>query len=160
VQESDTIGEIAFDYHRAARPWKKHLRDNPNRRGRYIYTGDLGRADGDGNIFIVGQKSTFIKVRGNRVEPAEVEAVLRSHPAVQEAFVYPLDRGLPSEAVAAVVVGYSISEIDLLRYCAQKLDGYKCPRKIEIRLSLPRNAQGKLARKLLEDQIATHNREA
>jgi long-chain acyl-CoA synthetase len=155
LQDADTIGEIAFDYTRAARPWKKYLRQNPNRHGRYIYTGDLGRADGQGNVFVVGQKSTFIKVRGNRVEPAEVEAVLRSHPAVQEAFVYPLDRGMPSEAVAAVVVGFSISEVDLLRYCAQHLDGYKCPRKIEIRPSLPRNPQGKLARKLLEDEIAS-----
>lgn len=154
VQNADTIGEIAFDYTRAVRPWKKYLRQNPNRRGRYIYTGDLGRADAKGNVFVVGQKSTFIKVRGNRVEPAEVESVLRSHGAVQEAFVYPMDRGMPSEAVAAIVVGEAVSEVDLLRYCAQQLDGYKCPRKIEIRATLPRNPQGKLARKLLEDEIA------
>jgi long-chain acyl-CoA synthetase len=153
IQKPDMIGEIAFDYSRSAKRWKKYLKDNPNRRGRYIYTGDLGRSDRDGNVFIVGQKSTFIKVRGNRVEPAEVEAVLRSHSAVQEAFVYPVDRGLPGEAVAAVVVGHSITESDLVRHCAQKLDGYKCPRKIEIRSSLPRNAQGKLARKLLEDEV-------
>jgi long-chain acyl-CoA synthetase len=155
IQKPDAIGEIAFDYARAAKRWKKYLKNNPNRRGRYIYTGDLGRADEQGNVFVVGQKSAFIKVRGNRVEPAEVEAVLRSHPAVQEAFAYPLDRGMSSEAVAAVVVGDSVLEGDLLRYCAQKLDGYKCPRKIEVRRSLPRNSQGKLARKLLEDEIAS-----
>jgi long-chain acyl-CoA synthetase len=152
--EPGSIGEIAFDYTRATRPWKKYLRENPNRRGRYLLTGDLGRADENGNVFVVGRKSSFIKVRGNRVEPAEVEAVLRSHPAVQEAFVYPTDRGKPSEAVGAIVCTEGVSELDLLRHCAQRLDGYKCPRTIEFRTSLPRNSHGKLARSLLEEEIA------
>lgn len=153
-QKTNTIGELAFDYTRTARRWKKYLRDNPNRRGRYIHTGDLGRADEQGNVFIVGQKSKFIKVRGNRVEPAEVEAVLRTHPAVQEAFVYGIDRGLPTEAVAAVVSGEGVGEVELLRHCARRLDGYKCPRTIEVRPTLPRNTQGKLARAILEEEVA------
>lgn len=152
--QANAIGEIAFDYDRTARPWKKFLRENPNRRGRYVCTGDLGRTDERGNVFIVGQRSKFIKVRGNRVEPAEVEAVLRAHPAVREAFVYGIDRGRPTEAVAAIVSGESANELELLRHCARRLDGYKCPRKIEVRASLPRNAQGKLARTVLEEEVA------
>ena len=154
---AETIGEIVFDYHRVASPWKKYLKDNPSRRGRYIYTGDLGRMDTDGNVFIVGRKSPFIKVRGNRVEPAEVEAVLRSHPAVQEAFVYPVARGRPNEAVGALVIGKAIKIVDLLRYCAERLDGYKCPRKIAFRKSLPRTPHGKLARRVLNDELANEN---
>jgi long-chain acyl-CoA synthetase len=153
-QGTETIGELAFDYHRVARPWKRYLKDNPNRRGRYIFTGDLGRMDTDGNVFIVGRKSAFIKVRGNRVEPAEVEAVLRSHPDVQEVFVYPVARGRPNETVGALVVGKAIKVVDLLRFCAERLEGYKCPRKIAFRKSLPRTPHGKLARSVLNDELA------
>ena len=152
---ADTIGEIAFDYNRIARPWKKYLRQNPNRKGRYILTGDLGRMDGHGNVFIVGRKSPFIKVHGNRVERAEVEGVLRSHPAVQEAFVYSTNPGKPDEAVGALVVAKSVTAGDLIRHCAERLDGYKCPRKILIRSALPRTPHGKLARSVLEKEIAS-----
>jgi len=154
VQEPGTIGEIAFDYGEVARPWKKYLKENPNRRGRYIYTGDLGRTDAQGNVFIVGRKSPFIKVHGNRVEPAEVEAVLRSHPAVEDAFVYSRNPGKPDEAAAAIVVSQSVDPVELIRYCAQHLDGYKCPRKITVHTDLPRTPHGKLARKLIENKIA------
>jgi len=150
----ERVGELVFDYSRVARPWKKYLKENPNRRRRYIYTGDLGRMDRDGNVFIVGRKSPFIKVRGNRVEPAEVEAVLRSHPNVQEAYVYGIARGKPDEAVGALVEAKAVTTVDLLRYCAQRLDGYKCPRRISIRSSLPRTAHGKLARSILDDELA------
>ena len=153
IREAGVIGEIAFDYRRAARPWKKYLRHNPNRRGRYIYTGDLGRTDAQGNVFVVGRKSPFIKVRGNRVEPAEVEAVLRSHPDVQEAFVYAINRGKPDEEVAAVVVGKNVKGVDLIRHCAQRLDGYKCPRRVLVRGSLPRTEHGKVARSVLEEEL-------
>lgn len=153
-QPAGIIGEIAFDYDRVARSWKKYLKDNPNRRGRYIYTGDLGRTDKDGNVYIVGRKSPFIKVRGNRVEPAEVESVLRSHPAVQEAFVFAIHRGEPNEAVGAVVLAPGADEAELLRHCARRMDGYKCPRKILLRSALPRTAHGKVTRSVLEEEMA------
>jgi hypothetical protein len=50
AQKSGEIGEIVFDYTNVARPWKKYLRANPNRRGRYIFTGDLGKTDAQGNV--------------------------------------------------------------------------------------------------------------
>jgi long-chain acyl-CoA synthetase len=154
VQEAGRIGEIAFDYKNAARPWKKYLRPNPNRRGRYIFTGDLGKTDAQGNVFIVGRKSPFIKVHGNRVEPAEVEAVLRAHPEVEDALVYSINPGKPDEAVGALVLARSIDTSELLRHCAQRLDGYKCPRKITVHADLPRTPHGKLARKMIEDAVA------
>ena len=153
-QAPDSIGEIAFDYRGISPSWRKYLRNNPNRRGRYIYTGDLGRTDNDGNVYIVGRKSPFIKVHGNRVEPAEVEAVLRAHPAVQEAFVFGINRGKPDETVGALVVAPGIQEVDLIRHCAQRLDGYKCPRRIVFREAVPRTAHGKIARSALEQEIA------
>jgi long-chain acyl-CoA synthetase len=151
--EKGEIGELAFDFNQLARPWKKYLKANPNRRGRYIYTGDLGHTDNAGNVFVVGRKSPFIKVRGNRVEPAEVEGELRSHPAVKEAFVFALHPGTQEEAVGAVVVAHGrVTQEMLLRFCAQRLASYKCPRKLELRKSVPRNPHGKIARFVLDRQ--------
>ena len=152
--DKGAIGELAFDFNRLARAWKKYLKGNPNRRGRYIYTGDLGRTDDAGNVFIVGRKSPFIKVRGNRVEPAEVEDELRTHPAVKEAFVFALHPGTPEEAVGAIVVAQGrVTQAALLKFCAQRLASYKCPRKLELRKSVPRNAHGKIARFVLDRQM-------
>ena len=147
----DEIGELAFDYSQLSYTWKKFFEHKPNRFGKYLLTGDLGKADADGNLYVVGRKSRFIKVGGNRVEPAEVEDVLRSHPLVTEALVYALNPGQSDEAVAAVIVpAAELTVEDVLRHCARRLDGYKCPRKIEFRNELQRNAHGKVIRHLFE----------
>jgi len=131
---TDQIGEVAFDYSKMARIWKKALKENPNRRGKFLHTGDLGRIDADGNVFIVGRKSRFVKVASNRVEPAEVENVLRSHPLIRDAVVYALDAGTRNEAVAAIVAASpKVTFSDVLNFCAARLEPYKCPRRIEFR---------------------------
>ncbi|MGE5218202.1 MAG: class I adenylate-forming enzyme family protein [Chloroflexota bacterium] len=151
---ANKIGEIAFDFARIPAAWKKHLKANPNRKGRYILTGDLGRTDIEGNVFVVGRKSSFIKVKGNRVEPAEVEEVLHSHPKVKEAFVFAVRPGQPDEQVGAVVATTEPIEGEaLVQYCARHIEGYKCPRQIEVRSALPRNEHGKVARYLLEASL-------
>ena len=148
---TDQIGEVAFDYSKMARIWKKALKENPNRRGKFLHTGDLGRIDADGNVFIVGRKSRFVKVASNRVEPAEVENVLRSHPLIRDAVVYALDAGTRNEAVAAIVAASpKVTFSDVLNFCAARLEPYKCPRRIEFRRSLPHNAHGKVIRHIFE----------
>jgi len=144
------IGEIVVDLRKIKdRFWKGALAENPRRSGNYIFTGDLGRIDGAGNLFVVGRKSEFIKVGGNRVEPAEVESVLCAHPRVREAVVFPVRSGQSREAVAAAVVRRGrLTAKQLSSYCAERLDAYKCPRKIEFHKALPRNAYGKVARHL------------
>lgn len=144
------IGEIVFDIPRVKDPVARTaLRKNLKRRGRYIFTGDLGRFDHDGNLYVVGRKSSLIKVGANRVIPAEVENVLRSHPRVREALVVPLRPGSTDEAVGAIVVRNSrITADKLLRYCAERLENYKCPREIVFRKNLARNQHGKIVRYL------------
>jgi long-chain acyl-CoA synthetase len=145
------VGEIVFDYARLSSRWKRYLRDNPHRMGRYIHSGDLGRIDRDGNLYVVGRKSSFIKVGGNRVEAAEVEDVLRAHPQVSDALVFAHHPGRPDEAVAAVVVTESaLSAEEILRHCERRLEGYKCPRMIRFTDNPPRNAHGKIHRGLFE----------
>ncbi len=141
------IGEVVFDVARLAPQWKKHFRNHPHRRGKYLYTGDLGRVDRAGNLFVVGRKSSFVKAGGNRVETAEVESVLRSHPQVKEAAVFPLRLGKRDEAVGAIVIpSGNVNRAELTQYCLQRLDPYKCPREIRFARSLPRNANGKITR--------------
>ena len=149
-------GEIAFDISKVKYAWARAaLRRNALRRGKYVYTGDLGRLDRRGNLFVVGRKSTLIKVGANRVVPAEVEDVLRSHPRVQDAVVFALRAGQTDEAVAAVVVRAGrLSHAELIDHCARQLDPYKCPRSISFRKSLPRNPHGKIIRYLYEPPTA------
>jgi long-chain acyl-CoA synthetase len=145
--EPEHVGEVVFNVSKFAPRWRKWFMSNPHRRGKYIYTGDLGRIDEDGNLYIVGRKSSLIKVGGNRVELAEVENVLRSHPQVSEALVFALRPGEPNEAVGTLVVpSEGLTQGELLRWCMQRLDGYKCPRRIQFRKSLPRNPHGKVVR--------------
>jgi long-chain acyl-CoA synthetase len=145
--EPNQMGEIVFSLATLPLDLRPLAEKNPNRQGAFIFTGDLGQYDAAGNVYVVGRKSPFIKVAGNRVEPAEVEYVLRSHPQVKEALVHGTRLADADEAVAAVVVAESeVSREDLLRYCAARLDGYKCPTRIEFRDSLPRSPHGKILR--------------
>lgn len=142
------IGEIALNFMKLKSAfWRSCFKDSPDRRGRYVYTGDLGRVDTSGNLYIVGRKSPFIKVGANRVAPAEVESVMRSHPKVRDVIVTAYRPGKSDEAVRAVVVPDGrVTAQELLAYCLSRLDAYKCPRRIDFRRDLPRNAQGKIIR--------------
>lgn len=148
--ESDRIGEIAFGIRSLPPDLRLIAERNPGRRGDFLLTGDLGKYDARGNVYVVGRKSPFLKVGGNRVEPAEVEFVLRSHPQVKEALVYGAPVGEYDEMVAAtVVLEGEVSREDLLRHCALRLDGYKCPTKIEFRETLPRSVHGKVLQNII-----------
>ena len=141
------IGEIAFNVESSPPMWRKTLLANPNVKDGYLRSGDLGRADTDGNVYVVGRKSAFIKVGANRVEPAEVESVLRLHPNVSEALVYGAHVGRANESIYAEVITVGeVTERDLLNFCVQHLDAYKCPRRIALKDDLPRNIHGKIIR--------------
>jgi long-chain acyl-CoA synthetase len=154
VLGSGAIGEIVFHLPAIPKKWRNALLANPNRSGEYLHTGDLGRADDAGYIYVVGRKSAIIKVGGNRVEPAEVEDVLRRHPQVREALVFGKAAGNADQIVEAVIEASSeLHETELLRFCAQHLDAFKCPRRITIKASLPRNEQGKISRRLFDSLL-------
>jgi len=140
-------GEIVFDISGVKnRALKSILLQNPNRRGDYLYTGDLGRFDEADNLFVVGRKNSLIKVGAMRVMAGEVENVLRSHPKVRETLVFPLRAGETDEAVGAVVVRDGrLSAEELAAFCAAKLERHKCPRQIFFRRALPRNQHGKIS---------------
>jgi acyl-CoA synthetase (AMP-forming)/AMP-acid ligase II len=113
----------------------------------WLATGDLGRIDEDGYLFIVGREKDVIISGGFNVYAAEVEAALSAHEGVLEAAVVGLPHDDWGELVAAVVVPkagarLTVAEIDAL--ARSRLSGYKCPRRIELMNDLPKNASGKI----------------
>jgi long-chain acyl-CoA synthetase len=119
----------------------------------WYYTGDIGMKDGDGNITITGRKATFINVGGMKVDPFEVEAVLRTIPGVRDAAVVGKTHGSTgnhNEIVKAFIVSdQHLSRRDVLVACRQKIAEYKVPREVDFVDQLPRSPMGKLLVKYL-----------
>ncbi|MDG4656720.1 fatty acid--CoA ligase family protein [Ectobacillus antri] len=121
----------------------------------WLYTGDLARMDEEGYFYIVDRKKDLIIVGGYNVYPREVEEVLYKHPAVMEAVVLGIPDYNLGEAVKAYAVmnDASVSETELLTYCAQHLAKYKVPSSIEFSQELPKNTTGKILRRALKKEV-------
>src|SRR5438093_2379401 len=118
----------------------------------FFRTGDVGEIGDDGTLAIRGRLKELIITGGFNVYPREVELVLETHPSVGEVAV----AGLPSEdwgeEVTAFVVPSGASPLDereLIAFARERLATYKCPRRIVVLQTLPRNAMGKIERKKL-----------
>lgn len=120
------------------------------RDGRY-FTGDLGRLDEDGRLFLQGRKKLLIEVGGYKVDPVEVEDVIVAHPSVAEAIVVGVaGEGAGEESVKAVVVPKDdCSQAELIGFCRERLANYKLPRTVEFRDEIPKSPLGKVLRKYL-----------
>lgn len=119
----------------------------------WLYTGDMGRFDEDGYLYIVERKKDLIIRGGFNIYPRDVEEVLNRHPAVVEAAAI----GIPSERMgeevkAFVVTRTPVDAETLLAYCRESLANYKTPSEIEFISVLPRNAVGKIDKKELRRQ--------
>jgi long-chain acyl-CoA synthetase len=124
-------------------------------RGGWFHSGDVGYMDDDGFVFIVDRTKDMINAAGFKVWPREVEEVLYQHPAVAECAVYAVPDPVKGEApIAAVVVaaGASVSPEELERFCRERLATYKIPRSFELLPNLPKNATGKILKRVLRDQ--------
>ena len=116
----------------------------------WLHTGDIGCLDADGDLFILQRRDDLIVSGGENIYPAEVEAVLRQHPAVAEAVVLGVSDADWGQAAAAVVelgAGQAASAADIIAFARQRLAGYKIPRRIAFTPSLPRTASGKIQRR-------------
>jgi acyl-coenzyme A synthetase/AMP-(fatty) acid ligase len=120
----------------------------------HFTTGDLGRLDERGNLVITGRVRLLIDTGGIKVNPAEVETALASHPDVLECVVVPVRQSETVCRLKALVVprdGSSLpNEAALRAYLRERLAAYKVPRLFEFRDSLPRTGAGKIKRTLLE----------
>ena len=114
----------------------------------WLHTGDRGRIDAEGYLWVEGRLKDVIVTGGENVACAEVERVLEEHPAVVEAAVVGLPDPEWGEAVTAFVVLDGEAD-DLIAHCRERLAGYKVPRALHAVDALPRNAAGKLLRREL-----------
>jgi len=119
-------------------------------RNGWLHTGDMGRFDEDGYLYIVERKKDLIIRGGFNVYPRDIEEVLNRHPAVIESAVI----GIPSERMGEEVKAFVVTRTDvdaetLQAYCRESLANYKTPSEIEFVSALPRNAVGKIDKKEL-----------
>ncbi|MEO8092588.1 MAG: o-succinylbenzoate--CoA ligase [bacterium] len=118
----------------------------------WLHTGDLGRIDDEGFLYVTDRLGDVIVTGGENVIPTEVEEVLLRHPDVVDAAAIGRADAEWQEVVAAVAVLRSGAEADakaLRRHCSQSLAGYKVPKRFEFAGELPRTASGKLLRREL-----------
>ncbi len=119
----------------------------------WFRTGDVGRVDDDGYFFVVDRLKELIKYKGMQVPPAELEAVLLSHPAVADAAVVPFPDGEAGEIPRAFVVlkGAATAE-ELMAFVAERVAPYKKVRRLELIDAIPKSPSGKILRRLLKDR--------
>ena len=126
------------------------------KRGGWFHTGDLGRFDNEGFLYIVGRKKEMIKVAGQIVYAPEVEAALCKHEAVLEAAVIGIADDMRGEAVKAFVVlkeGFHLEPLEIKYFAREHLANFKVPQTIEIRPVLPKNRTGKIDKELLKQEV-------
>ncbi|MFI5395472.1 MAG: class I adenylate-forming enzyme family protein [Candidatus Binatia bacterium] len=122
----------------------------------WLPTHDMGWLDEEGYIFLAGRKDDMIIRGGENIAPAEVEAVLYSHPGVDEAAVIGIPDVEWGQRVAAVVVsrpGVTLTAEDIAEFCRQRLASFKKPEVIHFLEALPRNPMGKVLKKDLRTQL-------
>ena len=115
---------------------------------RWFRTGDIGRIDEDGYVFVEDRLKDMIISGGENIYSIEVERVLAEHPAVTEVAVFGIPDEKWGESVKAVVsVGEAATAEELISWCRDRLAHYKCPRSVDIVDELPRNPTGKVMKK-------------
>lgn len=127
----------------------------------WFHSGDIGREDADGYIFVIDRVKDMVITGGENVYPAEVESVLYSHPAVAEVAVVGTPDPKWGEAVTAVVAttaGATLTLEELRGHAADRLARYKLPLRLELVDALPRTASGKVLKSALRERFTGRDR--
>ncbi len=158
--EQVPVGEVGEIVARGPRLMKGYWRRDDataeTMHGGWLHTGDLGRVDGDGYVYLAGRAKDFIKRGGEMVSPEEVESVLREHASVEDAAIIGVPDAHWGESVRAVVVAVSgevVDEDELVEHCRAKLASFKKPESIVVIDELPRNALGKVLKRELRERF-------
>jgi acyl-CoA synthetase (AMP-forming)/AMP-acid ligase II len=119
-------------------------------------TGDVGHVDADGWLRITDRSKEMIKVRGFQVAPAEVEAVLHGHAAVEDCAVFGVPDAVSGEAVvAAVKTSAPVQAEELMALVSDRLASYKRPSRVAFVDEIPRLPSGKVLRRVLKERLWT-----
>jgi len=118
----------------------------------WVRTGDVGRLDAEGYVYIEDRLKDMIITGGENVYGPEVESALIEHPDIADAAVIGVPDDFWGESVKAIVVATTeLDPADVIEFCRQHLAGYKCPRTVDFVESLPRNASGKILKTELRE---------
>ena len=154
---TDQVGEIVVRGPNVMRGYYNHPQETAaTLRNGWLHTGDMGKKDADGYIYIVDRRKEMLLVRGMNVYPREIEEVLHRVPNVREAAVVPKPdekRGEVPIAFVSPVNGATLDSNEILRFCRDQLADYKIPREVRILDALPRTATGKIAKLELKKQV-------
>jgi len=134
--------------------WKNPELDRARLHEGWLRTGDLGRIDAEGYVFLADRKEDKIISGGFNVYPAEVEGTLAEHPAVAECAVFAIPDEKWGEAVRAAVMlrdGHSADPEELIAFCKEHLARFKVPKAIDILDELPKSPVGKILRRVLRE---------
>ena len=121
------------------------------RRGDWVLTGDICTVDDAGFLYSVDRHKQVIRRAGLNISSAEVEGVLRAHPAIAEAAAVPVDDPVVGENVRAVIVarGEPPTAEDVIAFCRERLADYKVPAQVDVVDALPRNGMGRVIKGIL-----------
>lgn len=150
------VGEIAIR-NPAVTPgyWHDEQRTHEALRGGWFHTGDLGRLDEDGYLYVVDRKKDVIRRRGENISSQEVEEVLRRHPKILDCAVIAVPSELGEDEVKAVIVprpGEPLTPEEVIYWCAERLAYFKVPRYLEFRDDLPRTPSLRVRKDLLRQE--------
>lgn len=150
------IGEIVFRGNNLMRGYYKDAAATEEAmRGGWMHTGDLGRLDAEGFLYIVDRKNDLIITGAENVYPREVEEALFAHPLVVEAAVIGVPDAKWGEAIKAVVTlrpGATVSEREIIDHCRQRIAGFKSPKSVDFVPELPKNPAGKILKRVLRER--------
>jgi long-chain acyl-CoA synthetase len=157
VLPADELGEVCV---KGANVMLGYYRDPDETartvRGGWLHTGDVGRLDADGFLYIVERKKDLIIRGGFNIYPREVEEALYAFPKTAEAAVIGMPDPLMGEDVLAFVVlrdGETATATEVMAFCETRLARYKCPKQVRFVGALPKNPIGKILRKELRTQV-------
>ena len=135
--------------------WNKPEETARALRNGWLHSGDIGKKDEDGYVYIVDRVKDMINAAGFKIWPAEVEQYLYRHPAIQELAVYGIPHPEKGESVCASIVlkdGASSTSEEIIAYCRENMAAYKIPSRVEFVKELPKSATGKILKRTLRDE--------
>lgn len=155
------VGEVGEIVHRSPHLIQGYYNDPEKTaesfRNGWFHSGDLGRFDEDGYLYVVDRKKDMIKSGGENVASREVEEAIFRHPKIAEVAVFGIPHPKWIEAVTAVIVpkdGETLTLDEVEAYCRETLSHFKSPKHVAIREGLPKNASGKILKRELRLEFA------
>ena len=150
IAAANEQGEVAVSSPAAATGYAGSNVSSEAFRDGYYMTGDIGRLDERGRLYLVGRKSWFINRAGYKVNPWELETLLQAHPKVEDVAIVGVPTASGDEMVKAVIVPRgTCSTEEIIEFCRGKIADFKLPGSIEFRPRLPRTVTGKIIRREL-----------